>query len=445
MNRQVAFLVPDRQHTGLKEFEKDIATFLGVEIIEYTPASHLDGIYDFFKCINDHGDSLIDKRIFFCPPNAFIISHAQLLREVMIDQNQNFFTLTNELHSLISLTLDNKLLAEIKLASGTFMESSGPIILQNLPNFSYMLSAINAPDKLKNFLKFLIGKLACARKEIKLNKMYDIDPSDLLGLQSATIVAISPVSAASGVKIVSAFADIQLELIKSKLTYVLNQKRVCFVAISEGANSNLVDDIFFKNYSEYCNKHQYSMFLFKDRILQNCTANWSKAELLSIILPNFEYVIFVDADTLLTKKALDLNVIDYFSQELQQHDVLFFADPSNWAFNSGSIILKRSELSHRYISDWARRCLEIIALEKDKDKDKETGVYAHGGDQRYAIYAARDMMPGFPAQVQPHNKGWNVHPIHANDNTLMIHFMGFGGNPIRSRIMHLYPGSNYEK
>lgn len=422
------FLVPNRQNAELHTFENEIATFLGIEIIEYEPASWLDGVYDFFKCMEEHGASLVGKNIVFCPSNAFIISYVDLLHEIMV-QKSNLWKVTGELHGILILRLDAECMQKIRAASAVFAEKSNSIFLDELQDFA--CSHALAKKKLEEFVRFLSRDLRLINMSNnvigeQLGKIYSRRNNE----KSVSVVHVSSLDAASGPELQNSFSCLQYELMQQRFTYKLNERKVCFVAISEGEDSAIIDDVFFKNYSSYCEKHAYSLFLFKDRIFKNCTANWSKAALVRMILSSFEHVVFIDVDTSVVRPEVD--IIEHFSHELKVTPVLFFDDPGRWEFNSGSIILQRGSVSSQFLSRWFESC-RAISL-----KEKSAGVYTQGGDQYYAIVSAKNTVPGFPEHVIPSNKGWNVHPAYVDDSTIMIHFMGLGPNLMRSKIMNKF-------
>jgi hypothetical protein len=415
--QEILFVLPDRD-TGVSEDSVSAAGFfLGVQVLRYRPSA-LGGICDFLLQCHLQSPAWLNKTVLFCPDDCHIIGFEAILSE------------------LLELKGDRQLLFKTLTCTGSIIGFRAT--QENLDKFSTHFSAGKYVNQLLlNPYKIIDGR---NKGRAQLQEFWGLARQHFEAVEGKFSAALyyqalsGPVpdvifdDLRSSSAMDGATTRIQEKLAAKTRRLLVSGRDVCFVAISEGPDYEQIEEQFFENCSGYCAKNGYSLFLYRNKLIKNATANWSKAALLDIVLGQFSHIVYVDIDTAIVgNKTLH----DLFSHEMSSKSILFFQDPGNWDFNSGSIILRNDPLSRAFLKGWSNKC-SSLALQS-----KQMGVYDHGGDQQWAI-VTKNQLPPSRCETLSHERGWNVHPNYSGPNTTMLHFMGLGSPSERFELIKFY-------
>jgi hypothetical protein len=128
-----------------------------------------------------------------------------------------------------------------------------------------------------------------------------------------------------------------------------------------------------KNIQEYCNLHNYT-YIFKNSYENklNLPIYWKKIQLVKDLIENnnFEYVIWMDSDTLIIDKSLKIEDILY-----NKYSIYMGKDMnSKFNLNAGVFIIKNDDIGVSFLNE----CINVY-VNRDSCKDK-FGNYALNGE-----------------------------------------------------------------
>ena len=162
---------------------------------------------------------------------------------------------------------------------------------------------------------------------------------------------------------------------------------------------------------DYCEKQNYTFYVYREKLEENCSANWSKAQAILRHINDHDYIVWMDSDTLI------------FNDEKKFEDIIskasrkfIFATKDigdNSMLNSGVLIFKNHDYVKSLIKKW-----------RDFDGDK-TSLYASGGDQEILcdILKKSDGF-GFNRKIFEMNE-FNTDPRLVNEDSFILHFMAY--------------------
>tara|TARA_B100001989_G_C24551857_1_gene475858 strand:+ start:35650 stop:41955 length:6306 start_codon:yes stop_codon:yes gene_type:complete len=162
---------------------------------------------------------------------------------------------------------------------------------------------------------------------------------------------------------------------------------------------------------DYCEKQNYTFYVYRQKLEENCSANWSKAQAILRHINDHDYIVWMDSDTLI------------FNDEKKFEDIIskasrkfIFATKDigdNSMLNSGVLIFKNHDYVKGLIKKW-----------RDFDGDK-TSLYASGGDQEILcdILKKSDGF-GFNRKIFEMNE-FNTDPRFVDEDTFILHFMAY--------------------
>jgi GR25 family glycosyltransferase involved in LPS biosynthesis len=162
---------------------------------------------------------------------------------------------------------------------------------------------------------------------------------------------------------------------------------------------------------EYCQKQGYTFYIYREKLEENSSPNWSKAQALVNHIDDHEYIIWMDSDTLIfnPEKKLE-SIIEKASRKfiLATKDI-----GDNCMLNSGVLFFKSHQYTKNLITKW-----------RDFDGDKSS-LYASGGDQEILceILKKSDGF-GFNRKIFEMNE-FNTDPRLVNNDTFILHFMAY--------------------
>ena len=162
---------------------------------------------------------------------------------------------------------------------------------------------------------------------------------------------------------------------------------------------------------DYCEKQNYTFYVYREKLEENSSANWSKAQAILSHINDHDYIVWMDSDTLI------------FNEEKKFEDIIskasrkfIFATKDigdNSMLNSGVLIFKNHDYVKGLIKKW-----------RDFDGDK-TSLYASGGDQEILcdILKKSDGF-GFNRKIFEMNE-FNTDPRFVDEDTFILHFMAY--------------------
>ncbi len=162
---------------------------------------------------------------------------------------------------------------------------------------------------------------------------------------------------------------------------------------------------------EYCKKQNYTFYVYREKLEENSSPNWSKAQALLNHIDDHDYIIWMDSDTLI------------FNPEKKFEDIIskaprkfIFATKDigdNSMLNSGVLIFKNHDYVKGLIKKW-----------RDFDGDK-TSLYASGGDQEILCDTLNKSDGfGFNRKIFEMNE-FNTDPRFVDNDTFILHFMAY--------------------
>lgn len=414
--QQILFVLPERDTAVTESSIDDVCFFTGVQVIRYKPTT-LGGLSDFLLQCSMQRNDWLNKTVLFCPGSCHIIGFENILQELLELKNQSsmLWKLADDAACTIGFVATQE---NLRVLANNFLIGN---FISHIPLHSYRIVEAKKRNKdlVQNFLSQAGQHFTLLEAKFSSRQYYASSdgPPDVIfdDLHASSVL--------DGVT-----TRLQEKLSRQFRRTLALGRDVCFVAISEGSDYERLEGLFFENYSDYCSSHGYSLFLYRSKLLKNATANWSKAAFLDIILGQFSHVVFVDIDTAIVKNN---PVHELFSSEMSSKSILFFQDPGEWDFNSGSIILRNDAFSREFLRNWKSKCSSLA------QENNHLDVYAHGGDQHWAIVSKR-LLPSVICETMSHTRGWNVHPNYSNSSTTMVHFMGLGNPSTRTELIKYY-------
>jgi hypothetical protein len=140
-------------------------------------------------------------------------------------------------------------------------------------------------------------------------------------------------------------------------------------------NVRIYGQIAEENILRYCQRHGHTLYVYRQTPPEaghGLFGTWLKPWLLQRHLPQHEWALWIDADTLFINHALSLGPL------LQGRDILAAHDISGWVLNAGLLGFRRTERNLALIDAVAQQILTV--------QDRST-TYASGGDQ--TVFAQR--------------------------------------------------------
>lgn len=162
----------------------------------------------------------------------------------------------------------------------------------------------------------------------------------------------------------------------------------------------------------YCEKNNYTLYVYRKKILNDCSANWSKPKAILNHYDEHKEIMWLDSDTIILD--MDKKIEDILSRCTPLKRILACEDVGKKSMlNSGAIIFRKHSYVRKIIKRWS---------EFSGDK---SSLYSSGGDQEVlcSILKKSDS-PGFNRKIFPMNE-FNTDPRLVDDNTFVVHFMAY--------------------
>jgi hypothetical protein len=174
-----------------------------------------------------------------------------------------------------------------------------------------------------------------------------------------------------------------------------------------------------QNIKKYCEKNNYTFYVYREKIEQNSSPNWSKAQAILNHFDDHDDIVWMDSDTLVFNPEKRFE--DILSRCTKTKKIVACEDigtnnknlPKGSMFNSGVIIFRNHNYTKNILKKW-----------RDFNGDKSS-LYASGGDQEILceILKKSDGF-GHNRKIFPMNQ-FNTEPRMINDETFIVHFMAY--------------------
>jgi len=162
---------------------------------------------------------------------------------------------------------------------------------------------------------------------------------------------------------------------------------------------------------EYCYKQGYTFYVYRKKIDNSGSANWSKPQAILNHIDDHDHIIWMDSDTLIfnTDKSFE-SIID---QSRKKFLIATKDIGDHCMINSGVLIFKSHNYTKNLLKKW-----------RDFDGDKSS-LYASGGDQEILCEILRQSDPfGYNRKILEMNE-FNTDPRLINEDTFILHFMAY--------------------
>lgn len=162
---------------------------------------------------------------------------------------------------------------------------------------------------------------------------------------------------------------------------------------------------------EYCKKQNYTFYVYRRKIDQDSSPNWSKAQALLNHVNDHDYLIWMDSDTLVFNPEKKFE--DIISKASRKFIIATKDIGENSMLNSGVLIFKCHNYTKNLIKKW-----------RDFDGDKSS-LYASGGDQEILCEILKKSDPfGYNRKIFEMNE-FNTDPRFVDKDTFILHFMAY--------------------
>lgn len=174
-----------------------------------------------------------------------------------------------------------------------------------------------------------------------------------------------------------------------------------------------------KSIREYCELQDYTFYVYREKLDQNSSPNWSKARAILNHFDDHENIVWMDSDTIIFNPNKRFE--DIISKCPPVRKIIACQDigsnntkaPKGSLLNTGVLIFKNNFYAKNIIKKW-------MNFEGDK-----SSLYASGGDQEILckILKTSDGL-GFNRKVFPMNE-FNTEPRMIDKDTFIVHFMAY--------------------
>lgn len=175
------------------------------------------------------------------------------------------------------------------------------------------------------------------------------------------------------------------------------------------------------NFRAYAEARDVTLYIYRGvpDVYAGLHSTWVKPYLVLRHLPSHEYVSWVDADVLISKRFI----------LPEGDDVIVYRDPGDWLFNAGFMTFKNTEKAKAYLQAVIARCEAL---------DDRSSLYVNGGDQTQFI---EEFVIHFPDTAPLSNLSGNTPhflDLAGEQSARLWHFMGLNPPPVRAIVMDYY-------
>ena len=185
-------------------------------------------------------------------------------------------------------------------------------------------------------------------------------------------------------------------------------KPIAIVALAT-PNMKSMTDLSFANHKFYAEKHGYNYICYSDSMVDLKYVTWNKVYVLLNYINSFKYVVWIDADAIITN--MDISIESVIAKQESKH-LHVCDDIGNWRLNTGVMIWENCEWSKQVLEDWA-------AMEKIP--------HNQGAEQQQLINYLRKK-DNECVHWHVHNRRlFNAHPKEHCEGDFILHMMGLSG------------------
>tara|TARA_Y100000389_G_scaffold205099_1_gene263122 strand:- start:2054 stop:2695 length:642 start_codon:yes stop_codon:yes gene_type:complete len=179
----------------------------------------------------------------------------------------------------------------------------------------------------------------------------------------------------------------------------------------------------------YCEKYNIDIVVSHEKKYTNRKSHWERLPLIISILPNYDYVIWIDADAYFN---LDYNILEIININNNVNFILSkdrgSFDKKNQPFdiNTGVFIVKNTEYSITFLKKWAydEEIFDYV-LKKNRWNDQEALIY---------------MLENNTLNIQQHTTilGYGILQLFKTRNNTYIHHLAGRDNKVKHNICNKY-------
>lgn len=171
-----------------------------------------------------------------------------------------------------------------------------------------------------------------------------------------------------------------------------------------------------RNITEYCKKHNYTCYVYRESITDS-HPTWNKPLVLLDNIMKHGYIMWIDSDAIFTNFDIKIeNIIDK-----HQNNLLVCDDIGKWKFNAGVQIWKNCEWSIHVLNSWWN-CEHLDHLQ--------------GGDQIQLIKILENIDENKENYGILDQTVFNCHPKKHRDGMFVLHLMGMSTSYRISAMKH---------
>ena len=203
----------------------------------------------------------------------------------------------------------------------------------------------------------------------------------------------------------------QIQIPKEKFTIYNPGKKIAVVSLytPEIADYAICSEM---SVRDYCLANGYTFYVYREKLQDEASANWSKARAILNHFDDHEDVVWMDSDTIIYNPQKRFE--DILEKCSSTKKIIACEDVGKKSMlNSGVLIFRNHNYTKNIIKKW---------MNFDGDK---TSLYASGGDQEILcdILKKSDGF-GFNRKIFPMNE-FNTDPRMIDHDTFVLHFMAY--------------------
>lgn len=186
-------------------------------------------------------------------------------------------------------------------------------------------------------------------------------------------------------------------------------KKIALMALAT-PNMREMTNVSYANHKHYAKKFDYSYFTYFDSMVDINFVTWNKVFALKKHLQEYDYLIWIDADAIITNMNISIESII----EKQPNKSLYVCDDiGGWRLNTGVMIWKNTEWSQNIIEKWTK-------MEKLK--------HNQGAEQQQLIHLLRKEDNNCSNWHVFNRHEFNTHPKEHKGGDFILHMMGLSGH-----------------
>jgi len=168
-----------------------------------------------------------------------------------------------------------------------------------------------------------------------------------------------------------------------------------------------------KSVLSYCARHDYTAYIYRNRIYNDIHPTWHKARILLNHLSSHKSLVWLDSDTLILRQEEE--VFANISKSAKPLHVSRDLPGGATAYNAGVILFKNHPWARQLLEDW-----DAFALQH-----KPKALWDHGSDQTVLCDLIQQRDPHGEFHEAHEMSEFNTDPRFMDENTFLLHFMAY--------------------